>query len=171
MTWIKDVVLISAILGFVQWILPSGTFEKYIKFIFSLIMLSAILTPLMKEHSIPANLELPQGAVASERTESWSNDNTDFVTYQEIQIREILKKRIQREIYLTLNDEFPGISEEDIEVYIEQRSLEEGYDQCLITIQTKENQSREIRNLLEQRLDLNGVRLSIVQKKVKEIDS
>ena len=171
MTWIKDVVLISAILGFVQWILPSGTFEKYIKFIFSLIMLSAILTPLMKEYSIPASLELPQGAVASERTESWSDDNTDFVTYQEIQIREILKQRIQREIYLTLNDEFPGISEEDIEVYIEQRSLEEGYDQCLITIQTKENQSREIRNLLEQRLDLNGVRLSIVQKKVKEIDS
>ena len=170
MTWIKDVVLISAILGFVQWILPSGTFEKYLKYIFSLIMLAAILTPLMKEHSIPAGLELPQEAIASERTE-WSVDSTDFVTYQEIQIREIVKQRIQQEIYLTLNDEFPGISEEDIEVYIEQRSLEEGYDQCMITIKTKEKQSREIQSLLDQRLDLDGVRISVIQKKAEDIDS
>ena len=171
MIWIKDVVLISAILGFVQWILPSGTFEKYLKYIFSLIMLSAILTPLMKEHIITAGMELPQGAVAYEKNESWSVDDTGLTTYQEIQIREILKERIRREIYLTLNDQFPGISEEDIEVYIEQRSLEEGYDHCMITIKTKENQSREIRSLLEQHLDLNGVTISVIQKKTEDRNS
>lgn len=45
-TWIKDIFLIIISLTFFQILLPDSKMSKYLKFIFSLIVLAVILEPL-----------------------------------------------------------------------------------------------------------------------------
>lgn len=165
MNWIRDVVLVSAILGFLQWILPSGTYEKYMKHVFSMVTLAVILSPLAKDTIMPVGMELPQEAIAAGSDFQWEETAKKMEAFQEFQMEEVLKENIQREVYLILNDEFPGISEEDIEIYIEQKSMEPGFRQCRIVIAADKNQSYGIQTCLENHLDLSGVMISIVQKK------
>ena len=85
MTWIKDIVIFSAVMGFIKWIIPSGTFEKYINYIISLLTLAVIMTPLLSQTTAAVYLELPVGAVAGEeetRSNSQSNSIETIQTYQ-----------------------------------------------------------------------------------------
>ncbi len=44
--WIKDIFIIIISLTFLEILIPNSNMEKYIKFIFSLIILSIIISPL-----------------------------------------------------------------------------------------------------------------------------
>ena len=45
--WVKNVFIIIVALSFIEILLPSNAMQKYIKFIFSLIIMATILSPLM----------------------------------------------------------------------------------------------------------------------------
>ncbi len=44
--WVKNVFIIVIAISFVEILLPSGTMKKYIHFIFSLIIMAIILSPI-----------------------------------------------------------------------------------------------------------------------------
>lgn len=44
--WVKNVFMIIVTISFVEMILPSGNMKKYIRFIFSLITMAIILSPI-----------------------------------------------------------------------------------------------------------------------------
>lgn len=44
--WVKNIFIIIIAISFVEILLPSGTMSKYLKFIFSLIVMATILSPL-----------------------------------------------------------------------------------------------------------------------------
>jgi stage III sporulation protein AF len=44
--WVKNILLIIIALSFFQLLIPESTMEKYLKFIFSLVILATILEPL-----------------------------------------------------------------------------------------------------------------------------
>ena len=46
--WVKDIFLVIISLSFFQFLIPSSKLEKYIKFIFSLVILAIILEPISK---------------------------------------------------------------------------------------------------------------------------
>ena len=46
--WIKDIFLIIISLSFFRILLPESSLEKYLKFIFSLIVLAVILEPVIR---------------------------------------------------------------------------------------------------------------------------
>lgn len=46
-TWINNVFLVILSLSFFQILIPESSMEKYLKFIFSLVILAVILEPLM----------------------------------------------------------------------------------------------------------------------------
>ena len=46
-TWISNVFLVILSLSFFQILIPESSMEKYLKFIFSLVILAVILEPLM----------------------------------------------------------------------------------------------------------------------------
>jgi len=46
-TWVKDVFLIIISLTFFQILIPNSNLTKYLKFIFSLIILAVILEPII----------------------------------------------------------------------------------------------------------------------------
>ena len=48
LTWVKDIFLIIISLSFFQILLPDSSLEKYIKFIFSLLILDVILEPVIR---------------------------------------------------------------------------------------------------------------------------
>ena len=48
LTWVKDIFLIIISLSFFQILLPYSSLEKYIKFIFSLVILDVILEPVIR---------------------------------------------------------------------------------------------------------------------------
>ena len=47
MQWVRDIFLIIISLSFFQILLPESSLEKYLKFIFSLIILAVILEPVI----------------------------------------------------------------------------------------------------------------------------
>ncbi|MGN1413619.1 MAG: stage III sporulation protein AF [Anaerovoracaceae bacterium] len=46
-TWISNVFLVILSLSFFQILIPESSMEKYVKFIFSLVILAVILDPLI----------------------------------------------------------------------------------------------------------------------------
>ena len=48
MLWVRDIFLIIISLSFFQILLPESSLEKYLKFIFSLIILAVILEPIIR---------------------------------------------------------------------------------------------------------------------------
>ena len=48
MQWVRDIFLIIISLSFFQILLPASSLEKYLKFIFSLIILAVILEPVIR---------------------------------------------------------------------------------------------------------------------------
>ena len=48
LTWVKDIFLIIISLSFFQILLPDSSLEKYIKFVFSLVILDVILEPVIR---------------------------------------------------------------------------------------------------------------------------
>lgn len=44
--WVKNVFIIIVAITFVEILLPAGSMSKYLKFIFSLIIMAIILSPL-----------------------------------------------------------------------------------------------------------------------------
>ena len=48
LTWVKDIFLIIISLSFFQILLPDSSMEKYLKFIFSLVILAVILEPVIR---------------------------------------------------------------------------------------------------------------------------
>lgn len=45
--WVKNVFILILALTFIEMLLPTSRMEKYIKFIFSLIIMATILSPLL----------------------------------------------------------------------------------------------------------------------------
>jgi len=45
--WVKNVFIIIVALSFIEILLPGNNMQKYIKFIFSLIIMATILSPLI----------------------------------------------------------------------------------------------------------------------------
>lgn len=50
--WIKDIFLVIISLSFFQVLIPDSKTEKYIKFIFSLVILAIVLEPISKLTSL-----------------------------------------------------------------------------------------------------------------------
>ena len=48
MQWVRDIFLIIISLSFFQILLPESSLEKYLKFIFSLLILAFILEPIIR---------------------------------------------------------------------------------------------------------------------------
>lgn len=46
--WIRDLFLMLLVLSFFQILIPDSSMEKYLKFIFSLIILAVILEPVIR---------------------------------------------------------------------------------------------------------------------------
>ena len=46
--WVRDIFLIIISLSFFQILLPDSSMEKYLKFVFSLIILAVILEPVIR---------------------------------------------------------------------------------------------------------------------------
>jgi len=44
--WVKNIVIIIVAITFIEILLPHGSMNKYLKFIFSLIIMAIILSPL-----------------------------------------------------------------------------------------------------------------------------
>lgn len=44
--WVKNVFIIIVAISFIEILLPQGSMSKYLKFIFSLIIMAIILSPL-----------------------------------------------------------------------------------------------------------------------------
>ena len=164
MEWFRSIVLFTAAIGFARWITPGGTFEPYLKFIVSLLTLAVILSPLLAEEE----LAVWQGTASlpTVTQETWAKETEKIQAVQQLQIREVLARRIAQEAETLLRDDFPGITEKDIEVYIQQESLESGASlPCIVTVHTEEtDRAEDIRQQLQSGLRLPQSQIRIEGK-------
>lgn len=45
-TWVREIFIIILSITFLEILLPEGTLKKYVKFIFSIVIMAVILSPL-----------------------------------------------------------------------------------------------------------------------------
>lgn len=46
-TWVREIFIIILSITFLEILLPEGTLKKYVKFIFSIVIMAVILSPLI----------------------------------------------------------------------------------------------------------------------------
>lgn len=46
--WVKNIFVMIVAISFIEILLPPGNMEKYVKFVFSLVILATILLPMTK---------------------------------------------------------------------------------------------------------------------------
>ncbi|WP_206458090.1 stage III sporulation protein AF [Anaerovorax sp. IOR16] len=120
--WVRNVFLIVLAISFLELLLPSGSMRGYLKFIFSLLLLTVMLYPLQslggKEilafHSIPYSFSAAQ----SYEINNDASFEYDLSQVQTKQISDVYKEKVSESIKEELEKQFSGISEAVIEIYI-----------------------------------------------------
>lgn len=114
--WVQNVFLMMLAISFLEMLLPSGTMRNYLKFIFSLLLLTVMLYPLqfIGEKEIVVFHSIPYSFSTSENVET----DYELSQVQTKQISEVYKEKISATIKEKLENKFSGISEAVVEIYI-----------------------------------------------------
>lgn len=117
-SWVKDIFIVIVALYFVEIILPEGSMRKYIKFIFSVMILGVVISPVTYLSDFDASdIELfPEEAVSVES--SYIQSSEELAQVQEIQLIEIYRSKIESEIRGILESEIPDVEFGEVEVIL-----------------------------------------------------
>lgn len=127
--WVRDIFIIVTALCFAEIVLPKGSMRKYLKFIFSIIILGVVLSPVAyftDNGFIPEGMteEYSQyietfGSAAEEQSDAGSG----LEEVQSLQMKEIYRHKIISEAERAIREYYPETDIESIDVYLgEQRS-------------------------------------------------
>lgn len=112
--WVKNIFLLIIGLSFVEMILPSGNMRKYLKFILSIMILSAVIYPLYELKDI----EISAFAGPGDYTESDENQIKRLDSIQGVQISEIYKTKVKEKVTEIIHNKYPDIQINRIDIYM-----------------------------------------------------
>jgi len=168
--WVRNVFLIVLAISFLEMLLPSGSMRGYLKFIFSLLLLTVMLSPLqtLGNKDVSAFYSIPYSAANSQ---SYETDENSILEYnlsqvQTKQISDVYKEKISERIKEELEKQFSGISEAVIEIYInENRSSRQFGELNKVILYTNDLTEQEnIRKALSDCLNLSKRNIFIKEK-------
>ena len=109
--WVWNVFMMTASLAFVELVLPEGNIQKYLKFIFSLIVLAVIIYPFGEVVTEGISVALPitqEGQTSSQYEENKILDR--ILSTQTRQLEEIYREKAAAAGKAIDSDQNPGIS-------------------------------------------------------------
>lgn len=116
--WVWNIFIIIAVLSFLEIILPNGSMQKYLKFIFSLMILGVIVYPLADIDVYESSASLPISNVSKDESDILENNILEQVlTVQTKQIQEVYQEKLESNEEYGMNNEFQGISIPKQDIY------------------------------------------------------
>jgi len=109
--WVWNIFMMTASLAFVELVLPEGNIQKYLKFIFSLIVLAVIIYPFGEVVSEGISVALPitqEGQTSSRYEENKILDR--ILSTQTRQLEEFYREKMTAAGKAVDSDQNPGIS-------------------------------------------------------------
>lgn len=132
--WAREIILIVMAISFLELVLPSGGMKKYLKFIFSLVILSVILFPLNKGVEPALDAFEP---IATNQSSIKEPSVAALQRAQTLQLAEVIQEKARTEINNIARNEFPDISITSIEIYLNEEIRDPDYGQVRwVVIQT-----------------------------------
>lgn len=142
--WVRDIFIVVTALCFVEIVLPKGSMRKYLKFIFSVIILGVVLSPIVNLLDCGLSAEKIGDAVgdyvsvfrSEDKRQTGIGDNSDneLEEIQSLQLKEIYRKKIIKEAELSINEFYPEVKIEGIEVYFKESLSSGGMKKELSTV-------------------------------------
>lgn len=128
--WVRDIFIVAVGLYFVELVVPQGSMRKYIRFIFSIMILSVVLSPLAYLWSGRQTLEsFSQGKEAyGQLLEQWEAEGAgqkedrelgELDQIQKTQLEQIYSEKLSGQIYALLENRFPQVRPGQIRIFLE----------------------------------------------------
>ncbi len=172
--WVRNVFLIVLAISFLEMLLPGGSMRGYLKFIFSMLLLTVMLYPLqalngkdiLAFHAVPYSLADSNSYETEENTLS----DYDLSQVQTKQISDVYKEKIAERIKEELETQFSGISEAVIEIYInENRNSKQFGELNQVILYTNDlTEQEELRKALSNCLNLSKRNIIVKEKEEKD---
>lgn len=123
--WIRNIFMIVVSISFIEIILPGGRMTKYLKFVFSTIMIAVIIHPLADlagrgNEDITAFQQGSFTAVADEP------EFTEKYTFYTIDIAGIYKSKVLEKTSDVLRENFQDVEIISVDVSLDERSVSQG---------------------------------------------
>ncbi|MDO4482115.1 MAG: stage III sporulation protein AF [Bacillota bacterium] len=125
--WVRDIFIIVTALCFTETVLPKGGMRKYLKFIFSLIILGVVISPAvyltdgagLKDEITGTYGEYSMYTETLAKADSEPEDaGGSLEEVQNIQIKEIYRQKIVYETERAVSEYYPEVKIEGVEVYL-----------------------------------------------------
>lgn len=129
--WVKGLFLLLIGISFLEILLPRSAISKYVSYVFSMIILASILLPVasgFEEENLTTwgSLSIsPQGQEALDTEQK----SAEIERTQTKQIAEVYREKTALTIQESLFQEFPGISQLQVVVYIDENVKEKSFGQ------------------------------------------
>lgn len=154
--WVRNIFLMIVGLSFIEIILPSGNMKKYLKFIFSVIILSVVVFPLYELK----NIEISTFAEPYNYSEADENQIKRLDGIQTVQISEIYKSKIKEKIRELVIGEYPELKIKSVDVYINEKIDKKDFGEIsAVVIWIDKNQEsaykEKIRNIISKNLNIS----------------
>ncbi len=145
--WVRDIFIVVTALSFAEIILPQGNMKKFLKFVFSIIILGVVLAPAayisdiefpvetfageyFGDESAEANTDKSTNESAGEGAdkeqirvdagnEISENPPSELEETQSIQLERIYKEMISAEVSSALDEYYPNLKIYSIEVFVD----------------------------------------------------
>lgn len=138
--WVKDIFIIVVGLYFIEIVLPEGSMRKYIKFIFSVMILGVVISPLVNLGSIGEQLESEVVAAAGDMRESVYTA-ADLEEVQWIQMEQVYKTKLKTQVRGILSEALPGVEIQSVEAELAEHVGEKDFGKVnKIVIKTSESE-------------------------------
>lgn len=120
--WVRDIFIIVTGSCFAEIVFPKGNMKKYLRYVFSLIVLGVVLSPVsyvtdggFSAESFAEETEKYVSAFGDMQSEE---DAEKLEKVQSVQLEEIYKNKIREETISAVNGYFPEIELYEVEVYL-----------------------------------------------------
>lgn len=158
--WAKNIILIVMAISFIDLILPSGEMKKYIQFVFSLMILAVIISP------VTSFVQPDLGVFQSETLMSDQTIVTEKPEMKRVQTRQIsqvLSEKTSREVKDLILEQFPDITVVSVEIYINENTLDAGYSeiQGVFIVADRPEMAKSIQEIVSTHLQIDEVRIAV----------
>ena len=170
--WVRDIFIIVTGLCFAEIVLPKGSMKKYLKFVFSIMILGVVISPVAHflegdytEESLTEEYEAyveTFGNVQSETAEE------ELGEVQNVQIEEIYRDKIESEVLAAVSGYYSDVQIDGVEIYMDSSAgagKEPAYIQKIVIKGEETEYVNNIIRCVSQRL---GIDDSMVSYEVSE---
>ncbi|MBE6020861.1 MAG: hypothetical protein E7228_03835 [Clostridiales bacterium] len=171
--WVRDIFIIVTGLCFAEIVIPKGNMKKYLKFVFSIMILGVVLSPVSYfmegGYTEEGLLEEYTDHVETFAMAAYEESDRGLEEVQSIQMEEIYKNKIESEVKAAVKGFYPELNIEEVDIFLDSSgSSQEKEPAYLQKIVIKGEETEYVNNIIRCVSQRLGIDDSMVSYEVSE---